>query len=276
MNAGGPPGGFEHYAAEPRTSMMAVAALVLGILSLVTCCAGVGAVTGVPAAAFGIASLLVMNSKRGELSGRGMAIAGVVMGTIGLFVNIVIFVGASMYVNQVSSMASTSMNGIEVLDVRPMQSFLSPKAAARLDEPKMIAFRKAYQDRLGKFQRADPNLLEYGRRAWDTYANHTKDIERLMESRQGAPIPAIGVFEKGTATIWVVGPQQMKFGSKSNIFLDIVVIPPGGRPIYLLGDDTATNAPAAGTAPAPAANPDPSAPAQPAPETPPPSTTTGG
>lgn len=272
MNAGGPSGGFEQYAAEPRTSLLAVASLVFGILSLVTCC--VGGVMGVPAAACGIASLLVMNAKRGELSGRGMAIGGVVMGTIGLFINIVIFVGASMYVNQVSSMASTSMNGIEILDVRPMQSFLNPKAAARLDEPKMIAFRKAYQDKLGKFKKADTNLIEYGRRAWDTYSGHTKAIERLMESRQGAPIPAVGVFEKGTATIWVIGPQQMKVDKKGNVFLDLAIVPPGEDPIFLLGDETPATAPATGTAPAPTANPDPSGSGTPAPQTPPPAAPT--
>lgn len=56
---------------------MSIASLVLGIISVLTCCFGVGAVFGLVALIFGIVSLV-----KGR--GKGLAIAGIVTGAIGL------------------------------------------------------------------------------------------------------------------------------------------------------------------------------------------------
>jgi hypothetical protein len=58
----------------PRTSGMAIASLVLGILGLFTC--GVSAVFGV---VFGIVGLLQAKNSQGRLQGSGLAIAGLVI-----------------------------------------------------------------------------------------------------------------------------------------------------------------------------------------------------
>ena len=62
-----------------RTSRKAIAALVLGALSLVV----FGTVLGVPAIVFGGHALRDMRSD-GALGGRRVAIAGIVLGTIGI------------------------------------------------------------------------------------------------------------------------------------------------------------------------------------------------
>lgn len=258
MQAGGPDG-FETYAAEPRTSMMAVASLVLGILSMVTCCVGIGAITGVPAAGLGIGSLLVMNSKRGALSGRGMAISGIVMGTIGLFASIVVWIGVATYVNGISTVVTPAINGAEALDVRPIKEMLTAEAAAKLDEPKLIAFRNAYQDRLGKFQKTDTNLLNYIKTAYTVYTSDPKGLEQMLKTKGGVPLPMGAYFDKGHAQIWLLVPQQVKSKGKPSIFIDMAVVPDGGTPIFLIGDDAASTPATPGTAPTPPANPDPKA-----------------
>ena len=61
--------------AAPRTSLLAAGSLILGVLGPVTFC-----LTGLPAAILGVAGLLV--TRAGRLQGKGMAIAGLLMGIL--------------------------------------------------------------------------------------------------------------------------------------------------------------------------------------------------
>jgi hypothetical protein len=78
----------------PRNSGKAVAALVLGIVSI--CIPLVGIVTGVIAIILGILGMKEVDRSNGMLKGKGMAIAGLVMGIIALvgYILYIIFVGA--------------------------------------------------------------------------------------------------------------------------------------------------------------------------------------
>lgn len=256
----GNPADFHDYNVAPRTSLLSIASLVLGILSLVTCCVG-GAVPGVPAAALGIGAIFVINSKNGRLVGRGMAISGIVMGTLGLFLNIIGALLLSKYVGFVAGATTQPMRGIEAADVRPLQDMLNADAAARLDEPTMLAFRKEYQDRLGAFKSVDTNLINFVTNAWNTYGTKVGALQ-IDPNRHGVPIPIDGYFENGTAEIWLFMPSnyQANPGSTPKIVTNIAIVPETGTPIFLLPLQAA---PAPGTsggsAPTPPANPDPSA-----------------
>lgn len=72
---------------RPLGSGMAIAALVLGILALVTFWTAVGGIVlGLIAIILGVVAL--RRVRRGAAAGRGMAIAGVVLGTIGLLLGL--------------------------------------------------------------------------------------------------------------------------------------------------------------------------------------------
>lgn len=62
-----------------KTSGMAIAALVLGILSIFTC-----ALTAIPAIILGIVSLVRIEKSGGSLTGRGFAIGGIVVPSVSL------------------------------------------------------------------------------------------------------------------------------------------------------------------------------------------------
>ena len=64
-----------------KTSGMAIAALVLGIMSIFTC-----ALTAIPAIILGIVSLVKIEKSGGSLTGRGFAIAGIVVPVVSLSV----------------------------------------------------------------------------------------------------------------------------------------------------------------------------------------------
>ena len=73
-----PPAGAPGYPLPPaKKSGQATASLVLGILSLFTCF-----ITGIPAIIFGHLGLGSIARSQGQLGGKGMAVAGLVMGYI--------------------------------------------------------------------------------------------------------------------------------------------------------------------------------------------------
>ncbi len=74
-----------------KTSGLAIAALVCGVFGLVGCCSLLPSVLGI---VFGAASLAAIN--RGESTGRGLAISGIVLGAIGLLLGIALWILIAM------------------------------------------------------------------------------------------------------------------------------------------------------------------------------------
>ena len=68
-----------------KTSGMAIAALVLGILSIFTF-----GLTALPALVFGIISLVIIEKSGGRITGRGFAIVGIVVPVLVFFLIIVL------------------------------------------------------------------------------------------------------------------------------------------------------------------------------------------
>lgn len=64
---------------------LAIASMILGIISIVLCCAyGISIICAILAIVFGIISI--------KSSGKGMAISGIITGTIGIIITIAIFI----------------------------------------------------------------------------------------------------------------------------------------------------------------------------------------
>lgn len=98
----GEPG--QYYAPQPlKTSAMAIASLVCGILGLVTCCAIVPS-----AVALVLGGVSLSTIRQGEARGRGLAIAGIVLGIAGLIV------GALFWIFAATSPALSPVPGREV------------------------------------------------------------------------------------------------------------------------------------------------------------------
>ena len=82
-NAGRPP---VQYAQAPPTDGLSIAALVLGILATITCY--FGGFFGIPAVICGHLSLKKIKHSPTPLGGKGMAIAGLITGYIGIALSI--------------------------------------------------------------------------------------------------------------------------------------------------------------------------------------------
>jgi len=99
-----PRGDVEEYAeeyAEPvmiekRTSGLAVAALVLGILSIALLCIIIGFIPGILGIIFGAIALGQIKKEPQVIQGRGLAIAGIITSIIGILFSILLIIGAVM------------------------------------------------------------------------------------------------------------------------------------------------------------------------------------
>jgi hypothetical protein len=84
MSEGFPPGGANPYQSTPApgrapvTSGKAIASLILGLLSFVFCC-----LAGIPAIVLGALGVSQINRSNGQVKGSGLAITGIVLGSIG-------------------------------------------------------------------------------------------------------------------------------------------------------------------------------------------------
>ncbi len=79
--------GATHRAASPGSDGFAVASMVLGIIGVLGGLCIVGAVAAILAIIFGAVGLRNIRDSGGSKSGRGMAIAGIVCGVVGLLVS---------------------------------------------------------------------------------------------------------------------------------------------------------------------------------------------
>ena len=88
-NAGRPQ--HVQYAQAPPTDGLAIAALVLGIIAVIFCY--IWALFGIPAVICGHISLKKIKNSHTPLGGKGMAIAGLVTGYIGITLQILAIIG---------------------------------------------------------------------------------------------------------------------------------------------------------------------------------------
>lgn len=83
----------QQWTTRPYTSGFAVAALIFGIVGLI----GLPLVGAILALACGYKGRNDIDRSHGRLTGRGMAVAGVVMGYVGLFTGVLYVVYVILY-----------------------------------------------------------------------------------------------------------------------------------------------------------------------------------
>ncbi len=83
---GAPPGGYQGpgMAAQQKTNGLAIAAMVVGIVGVVAVFIGIGVFFAWIALPLGIVALVKINKSNGAEKGKGMAITGIVLGSLGV------------------------------------------------------------------------------------------------------------------------------------------------------------------------------------------------
>ncbi len=215
---------------EPsRVSGLAVSSLVFGLL----CCLPV---TGFIATILGGASLVRISRSEGRLSGRGLAITGLVLGLIGTLFYIAAAVGVSMAVNQVGTYGP-AIKAFQTGDRVAARGALNNAAAAKVTDEQMEAFRAAITSELGNYQRIPKGLGGWFR----DYMAVGQQIQNAMpagRSNQGI-IPVPIHFEKGLAVAMVYFDEGSPTPGMP-LAKNIQIITQSGKSIWLVPPDGST------------------------------------
>ncbi|MBC7771442.1 MAG: DUF4190 domain-containing protein [Pyrinomonadaceae bacterium] len=132
-----------------RTSGLAIASL---ICSLIVCLPGLGVIGLI----LGVIAFMVIGGSNGRLKGRGLAMAGIILGlvvsvvwTVGIIVSFRMNVGQQTYVQEPTYAAFTQL---DTGDVSGFRALLTPALAGAITDEEILAFRDAYKDKAGNFQ----------------------------------------------------------------------------------------------------------------------------
>lgn len=142
----------EFLAGPERTSIMAIIALVLGIIAIPTGCIGVGAAVGAIAIVLAILALVLIGGSGGRTGGKGIAIAAIITGLIGAVLGAVVaFTVLGLY--------NTAQEAIQKANEKLVEfdqgdnDALKPifMKSAGITDAQYAAFRDAYRAEYGDF-----------------------------------------------------------------------------------------------------------------------------
>lgn len=184
-------------ALEQRTSVLAILSLVFGIL----CVPGFG----VLGALLGVVALIVIANAAGRLSGRGLAIAGLVISLLVSVVWAAIIIGGyqlgKTLTGALGKSATAVLTSAESGDYATARAELTSAAQAAITDDDFKQWVAAYQAEVGAFKRVPQGTIEFIM----SYGNIGPIISKFQQGQDLIPVPC--EFEKGWALV-VFQPDQ--------------------------------------------------------------------
>ncbi len=242
------PYGHDQLSEPPRTSLMAIISMVL---SLIGCCLPIGFLGAI----LGVFSLVGISSSRGRVTGKGFAVAGIIIGVINTAIQVSLFVAMEKGFKAYVGITEPIYKNLESGDFDSVRLALSGASATTTDE-QFIAFRNAYQAELGSFSRMPSGWVEL---VTNFVGPEIGPNVGVFQGRNDM-IPTPAHFDQGVALlIFQFDPAQTSGGPP--LFVDLFIVLPDGTEI-LLSDFASVSAvpPAAPVVPAPV---DPAQPGEP-------------
>lgn len=221
-------GGGGQYPGEPtgfveqRTSVMAILALVFALICFIPGFAVLGAL-------FGVASLVAISRSGDRLTGRGLAVAGLILSLIVLAVWAGGIIGAGrlwgFFQTNFIGPYDQTMTAIDTGDPAGARKLLSPEASKRITDADIEAFRDGFQGELGHFS-GIPNTPMSFFEGWGVVA---QQMQQFQGRNDAFPMP--GTFDKGTSlVVFQFDPQGQPASSSKPMppIVNIMVVSPTG------------------------------------------------
>ncbi len=214
-------GGFDDAISEPpRTSVMAILSLVT---SLIGCCLPIG-ILGV---LLGIFSLLGIGKSQGRVTGKGLAISGIIVGLVTTALWVGAYVAVQKGIGVYAESTGEVITAIETGDYTTARAALAPTTT--ISDEQFDAFRAKYQDGLGSFVRTPEGFVEL----IQSFVDPT--VGPQMESYQGQQnmMPITGFFDSGNALMLFFIDPNTQGPSGMPAYTDIVIVLPDGTEVRL-------------------------------------------
>jgi hypothetical protein len=193
-------GGLEPPLPAARTSLLAVFALVLGIISLLVCCIPG---PGILAVILGVAALLAIGASHDRLTGRGLAVSGLVLGLLTTVLSIGLWVGVAIGLAQVGRYTDV-MEAAEKVDRPALSRFLTGSADAALTEADLESFRDAYRQEWGEYREPLRGVAPY-MRAYMELTRYDAAMREIQDEYPDArPLPLPVLLRDGTPPVFLV------------------------------------------------------------------------
>lgn len=199
----GKPGNDFETPVATRTSILAVAALVLSLLCFVP---GLG----VLALMLGGAAILLISRSNGRLGGLGLAVTGCIIGLVTSVIWVLMTIGAVSAMQSLNSTmapmlapARTALTAIEQNDYGTARTQFTPTLAATVTDEQIKDFHQQYQAELGNFK-SSPNSVADFVRGFISFGGQMGQNQAQMQQNQGQNLVPIPVeFDKGWALVFV-------------------------------------------------------------------------
>lgn len=214
------------YFPEQRTSVMAILSLVF---SLICCIPG----TGVLGIVLGIASVVAIASAQGRLVGRGMAIAGIIIGVFTTVMWLAVGFGA------ISLVGGLNIYGEAIEDMqagRPTDArvVLATPADAAVTDEQLVAFGERITNEWGAYAGMPGGLFDW----FGAYAEIGQTIGSTQPAAQAVygdeliPVPVR--FDGGTTIVWVAIGQAPVTGRQMPAALNLGFVDQSGQIVWLI------------------------------------------
>jgi hypothetical protein len=231
---------------QPRTSILAIVALVVSIIAcLPFCIPGPGALAMI----LGGIALMIVTFSKGRVRGVGLCATAICLGLLQTVLSMVLLLGVYQPVTGFIGTAwvgpaSRVMTAAEAGDTQKVMGELSPRARAAVTEEMITDFVSRYRNEVGKFQSAPDGPIDIV----NTFSKLGPAMQGINSlSRPGRAqgfIPVAGHFAGGPQVIVVqidvtaIDHQQQQ-SIKPPPMLNIGILTNDGKQIWLLPPDDA-------------------------------------
>lgn len=219
-----------HVPTEPaRTSVLAIVAFVVSLVSIVGCC-----VPGLPAvgALLGVFALITISKSRGAVKGNGFAIAALVIGILLSVVQTVGLIVANQGFGQIGSL-STSVDDLEAGRFAEVRTQFPGVPDAELTDDTLSDFRDRYTADAGAFQSSPDSLFSL----IGAYLESGQTLQKMQQPNWPYPnetIPWPATFDNGEGFVLFIADETASASGVVMPLSNLGVIAPSGTVYWLL------------------------------------------
>lgn len=229
-----PPTFGSELTAPTRTSLAAIFALIFGLLGLITCCVPfVGTGLGLLALLLGVISMVAISAARGGLTGRGVAITGIVTGLIGVVVSIFVFAGIMFATKAIEPYAQVAQ-AAAAKDLSGVTPALDMSVVDKVTPETLATFANEVEGAIGAGATFHTGIFDMfnGGKIMGTQAAGV-DVQAQYRGHNVIPIYAKG-STRNAAVLLVTNSGSPDSTYKPGKLLNLVIIPEGTSDAFYL------------------------------------------